>query len=66
MVQLEDKFEEYYCYNCDTEFTVSFYEDDKQASFCPYCGSEIENEEEDEDLEEEDDFLDDDDDYEEG
>lgn len=43
------------CYECNNEFTVdSSYDTDDTVSFCPYCGSEIEQEEEikDEDFDE--------------
>lgn len=37
------------CYECDNEFNVeSTFETDDQVSFCPYCGSEIEQDEDDE------------------
>lgn len=44
------------CFECDSEFTVeSVYDTEDQVSFCPYCGSEIEHEEEDtEELDDED------------
>jgi len=43
------------CFECDSEFTVeSTYETEDPVSFCPYCGSEIEHEEEEEDLDDED------------
>ena len=67
MVQIEEYLENdpVYCYNCDSEFIVTHvdnYEQDVQ--FCPFCGSEIESEqiEEEEDLFEDD--LDDDEDEE--
>jgi len=41
---------EHICYNCDEEFTVkSVYETESEVSFCPYCGSELDFEEDDED-----------------
>jgi DNA-directed RNA polymerase subunit RPC12/RpoP len=41
MVQLEEL---HYCNNCDAEFSVySSFETDDLISFCPYCGSEIED-----------------------
>lgn len=49
------------CYECDEEFTVqSTYDTEDPVSFCPYCGSEIEHEEIDDDLDSE---LDEDEDY---
>lgn len=51
----------YNCYECDEEFTVqSTYDTEDPVSFCPYCGSEIEHEEDDIDLEDE---LEEDEDY---
>jgi uncharacterized paraquat-inducible protein A len=42
------------CYDCDEEFTVdSLLEKGSQVSFCPFCGTEIEQEEDD-DLDDED------------
>ena len=42
------------CIDCDSEFTVEpTYDTEDPISFCPYCGSEI-NHEEEEDLEDED------------
>lgn len=33
------------CYECDSEFMVHApYDQENTVSFCPYCGSEIENE----------------------
>jgi rRNA maturation endonuclease Nob1 len=45
------------CYACDTEFVVDTpYETDYSVSFCPFCGSEVEGEEEEFDEEEDDPF----------
>lgn len=48
---------EHFCYECDTEFTVvqvnTGPEVEESISFCPYCGSEMDLEEEDDDLDEE-------------
>lgn len=47
------------CFACDSEFTVHTpYEMEQSVSFCPFCGSEIEGEEDDleEDSLDEDDF----------
>jgi rRNA maturation endonuclease Nob1 len=39
------------CYECGAEFTVQpSFDIDEPISFCPYCGSEIEHEEEEDDL----------------
>jgi len=46
--------EPFICYECNNEFTVdNEYDSDDQVSFCPYCGSEIEHEEEEEELDDE-------------
>ena len=44
------------CYNCDEEFEIkSAYETESEVSFCPFCGSELDYEEdEDDDLDDED------------
>lgn len=48
------------CYECTAEFSVQpAYDIEDLVSFCPYCGSEIEHEEDD-DYDED---LDDDEDY---
>lgn len=48
---------EHYCYECDSEFTVEEVtkgnELDQSISFCPFCGSEMDFEEDEEDLDEE-------------
>lgn len=47
------------CYECDAEYSVdSIFETDDPVSFCPYCGSEIEHEEEDDDELDDEDFRD--------
>lgn len=47
------------CYECDNEFSVeSMFETDDQVSFCPYCGSEIEHEEDEDDELDDEDFRD--------
>ena len=34
------------CYECDAEFEVKdLYDSDETVSFCPFCGSELEYEE---------------------
>lgn len=39
MVQLEEL---HYCNNCDAEFSVySSFDNEEEISFCPYCGSEL-------------------------
>ena len=53
---LERDEEPLICYACDAEFIVhTLYETESPVSFCPYCGSEVEGEEEFED--EEDDLF---------
>lgn len=48
---------EHFCYECDSEFTVEEVtkgmESEQFISFCPFCGSEMDYEEEDDDLDEE-------------
>lgn len=48
---------EHFCYECDSEFTVEEVtkgiELEQSISFCPFCGSEMDYEEEDDDLDEE-------------
>ena len=40
--------EHHSCFDCDEEFTVrSVYESESEISFCPFCGSELELEEDD-------------------
>lgn len=34
-----------YCYECDMEFSVSFKGSD-QIQYCPFCGSELDDDEE--------------------
>lgn len=49
------------CYECGAEFLVQpAFDIEEPISFCPYCGSEIEHEEVDDDL---DGDMDDDEDY---
>lgn len=53
--------EQHSCFNCDEEFEVkSVYETESDVSFCPYCGSELEYEEDDDEIEGELDDYDDD------
>lgn len=43
------------CYNCEEEFVVhSPYETDADVCFCPFCGSEVETDEFDDEEEEDD------------
>ena len=42
MVRYEDR-----CAYCDTEFTVEFEQDDDELVFCPSCGEELPEFEED-------------------
>lgn len=54
---LEQEKEPHICFECDAEFIVHTpYDDDEQISFCPFCGSEMELDED----------IDDDEDDEEG
>jgi len=60
MVQLEENNQPvgmHYCYNCDNEFTVMDVHDDYQeAYFCPQCGTDLEEEDDDfDELDEDDD-----------
>jgi len=67
MLEIEESSSDYnyFCYSCDTEFAVvPAFELGEQVSFCPYCGSEVEEpvDEDLDDMEEED--LDEDEDIE--
>lgn len=42
----EDK-EIHLCYSCDAEFSVDALTDEELPSYCPFCGSELEYDEED-------------------
>jgi len=48
---------EHFCYECDSEFTVEEVtkglDVEQSISFCPFCGSEMEFEEDEDDLDEE-------------
>ncbi len=53
---LERDEEPLVCYACDSEFIVhTLYDTETPVSFCPYCGSEVEGE--DEEFEDEEDDL---------
>lgn len=40
---------EYTCFNCDSEFEIKpLYDTELDVTFCPFCGSELEEEIEDE------------------
>jgi hypothetical protein len=53
MIEKED--EPLICYACDSEFLVHTpYEVEAPVSFCPFCGSEVEGEEDDFEDEEDD------------
>lgn len=59
MIQLTEE-EFFLCYECDAEFSVNAESEDALVSFCPYCGSELElDEQDDDDDDEEDDDLED-------
>lgn len=49
--------EEHFCYECDSEFTIKEVtkgiEAEQSISFCPFCGSEMDYEEDEDDLDEE-------------
>jgi len=34
------------CYSCDAEFSVNAITDEEDPLYCPFCGSELEDEEE--------------------
>jgi len=54
MIEVEQ--EPHICFECDAEFVVhSAYAEDQPVSFCPFCGSEIEDEESFDDLDEDED-----------
>lgn len=54
---IEQESQPHVCYNCDEEFVVSTpYQTEAIISFCPFCGSEVENEDETLLFDEEDDF----------
>lgn len=43
---LEEESEPVVCFNCEAEFVVHTpYEQEEQVNFCPFCGSEVEGEE---------------------
>jgi hypothetical protein len=45
---LEEESEPIVCFNCEAEFVVhTLYEQEEQVNFCPFCGSEVEGEEDD-------------------
>lgn len=53
---IEKEQEAHFCYECEAEFIIHTpYNTDQLISFCPFCGSEIENLNEDFDEDEEDD-----------
>jgi len=67
MVQLEEL---HYCSNCDAEFSVyPNFEAEELISFCPYCGSELDyddsDEEDDDYMQEDEDIFDEKDNYDE-
>lgn len=41
----------YLCYSCDAEFSIDPMTDEDEPTYCPYCGTELEYEE---DLDDED------------
>jgi RNA polymerase subunit RPABC4/transcription elongation factor Spt4 len=44
---IEDQEEPIICYNCDQEFVVTSAYGDEAVEFCPFCGSELAEEDED-------------------
>lgn len=55
MINEED--ETHTCFECDAEFIVhATYDTDNVVSFCPFCGSEMDTEEYDDEEEDEDDL----------
>jgi rRNA maturation endonuclease Nob1 len=46
------------CYSCDTSFTVI---SEEKPAFCPFCGLDLDEENEDEELDEELEYIDDED-----
>lgn len=45
---IEQQVEPQLCYACDAEFIVyDVVGDSQQARFCPYCGNDVDNEEDD-------------------
>lgn len=43
---IEQESQPHVCYNCDEEFVVSTpYQTEASVDFCPFCGSEVENDE---------------------
>ena len=57
---LEHEQEPHVCFECDAEFVIHTpYDVNDPVSFCPFCGSEIEDSEDANDIDEEDDIFDD-------
>jgi rRNA maturation endonuclease Nob1 len=55
---LEHEQEPHICFECDAEFVIHTpFDVDDPVSFCPFCGSEIESEDLDEDLDDDDGVL---------
>jgi Zn finger protein HypA/HybF involved in hydrogenase expression len=55
---IEQEPEAHICYECDAEFVIHTpFDTDQKISFCPFCGSEMEDDfDEDDDEEEEERF----------
>lgn len=49
----DDELDIIICFNCDAEFTVTpvSVDEDVPVSFCPYCGSDTDTEEDEDDEE---------------
>lgn len=45
-MSMQNEPQEYECYNCETSYQILAEESDLDASFCPYCGAEIDADEE--------------------
>lgn len=49
----QEENEIHLCYTCDAEFSINSITEDGQPQYCPYCGSDLEVEDEEEFDEEE-------------
>lgn len=43
----EENNQIYLCYSCDAEFSIDTITDEEEPLYCPFCGSELTGEEED-------------------
>lgn len=54
-VMLEQERNPILCYECDSEFVIhTAFENDDTVNFCPFCGSEVESEDDFDDLDDSD------------